>query len=107
MRQTDCAYRYGGEEFLVLLAGVNEVEASHAAERIRAAVAARAIEHLDNEPGCVTISIGLIVLPAGIELHSADAIKSADAALYAAKQTGRNRVCSASVGEPAAQSLSA
>lgn len=103
--KTDGAYRYGGEEFLVLLSGTNECEASRVAERIRASVAALAIEHQVAPHGRVTVSIGLVALAAGIHLDRAAAIGSADAALYVAKRNGRNRVyAAASIAESAAWS---
>ncbi|PTM61713.1 GGDEF domain-containing protein [Phreatobacter oligotrophus] len=88
----DVAGRYGGEEFLVLLPGATLAEAVPAAERIRRAVEALALPHAAAETGMVTVSIGL----AAADGLSADMfsplVAAADAALYVAKQAGRNRV---------------
>jgi diguanylate cyclase (GGDEF)-like protein len=84
-RGADLAARYGGEEFAVLLPGCGVVsEALAAAERLRAAIAARAAD-LD-----VTVSAGVAVAP----LHGRDPVPlaaAADAALYRAKHAGRDR----------------
>jgi len=94
VRPGDGIYRFGGEEFLVILETPTEDSMRVAAERIRAAVADAGIDHPDNVPfGVVTISLGAIWLtPADLE-HSNDAwFARADAALYQAKKLGRNRV---------------
>jgi diguanylate cyclase (GGDEF)-like protein/PAS domain S-box-containing protein len=92
IRTGDGAYRYGGEEFLVLLAEQTLDDAEIAAERLRRAVCARGLTHPDNEVGVVTISIGAAQCPQGDRTDPADAIRRADQALYAAKAQGRNRV---------------
>jgi diguanylate cyclase (GGDEF)-like protein len=84
------AARYGGEEFVVLLPRIGLEGASRIAETIRAAIEDREILAGPHRLH-VTTSIGVATLPA----HAADAeelIAKADAALYHAKQTGRNRV---------------
>ena len=89
LREADMAYRYGGEELLVVLpAGVRRVAA--AAERIRKAVESAAIPH-PGRPGpetVVTMSVG--VAPGEGEIESF--LMSADGALYRAKHEGRNRM---------------
>jgi diguanylate cyclase (GGDEF)-like protein len=72
------------------------------AERLRAAVEARAFEHR-HAPAClVTISVGVAASLAGTAPDPAALVAEADAALYAAKHAGRNRVRLASVeGFPA------
>lgn len=89
VRTTDIVYRYGGEEFSVLLPGATFEEATTAAERIRAAVEAAHFHGEDSQPGgCLTISVGISTLEGG----RADELKTrADEALYAAKAQGRNR----------------
>ncbi len=84
-RKTDVPYRYGGEEFCVLLPETNEAEAMFAGERIRAAV-----ETIDLPVEAhITVSIGVSIGPASM---ISDTLERADGALYAAKEAGRNRV---------------
>ena len=92
IRTGDGAYRYGGEEFLVLLAEQTLDRAQIVAERLRHAVRALAHAHADNEAGVVTISIGAAQCPRGDRTDPADAIERADRALYAAKAQGRDCV---------------
>jgi diguanylate cyclase (GGDEF)-like protein/PAS domain S-box-containing protein len=91
-RSSDGVYRYGGEEFLVLLAESNLEGATVVAERIRRAVRGLGLAHEDNEAGIVTISIGAAQCPRGDRTDPADAIVRADQALYFAKAQGRDRV---------------
>ena len=86
MRAFDLAYRVGGEEFLVLLPGATPAQAADVAEELRAALAAAPVAGLP-----VTMSFGV----AGSDGEGFDApavVAAADAALYAAKAAGRNRV---------------
>ena len=93
-RAGDMAARYGGEEFAVILPSTGLDGATAIAERIRAAVAALGIEHRAAPVGrSVTISVGGAVA-AGCS--GAELLATADAALYAAKRSGRDRAC---VGE--------
>jgi diguanylate cyclase (GGDEF)-like protein len=85
VRLGDVAFRYGGEEFLILLNGVDKETTLAVAERIRAAVAAPA----DDQPR-VTMSIGVALRSPKEDRDSL--IKRADRALYEAKTGGRNRV---------------
>jgi two-component system, cell cycle response regulator len=91
LRNGDSAYRYGGEEFLIVLPEQNAEAAANTADRLRRAVEDLGIPHANSPPvGLVTISAGFAT-SAGME--DADALlKAADAALYAAKKAGRNRV---------------
>jgi diguanylate cyclase (GGDEF)-like protein len=93
LRPGDTAYRYGGEEFVVLLALKAERDALVAAERIRKAVAALDIPNAGNEPsGRMTISAGVAVITSAENAADDDAwLARADAALYRAKAAGRNR----------------
>ena len=93
LRTGDTAYRYGGEEFLILLPEQNLKSANVAAERLRRSVEDLAIPHeAKMPPGVVTISLGLAALPPG-EGKSAEALlKEADDALYKAKEAGRNKI---------------
>jgi diguanylate cyclase (GGDEF)-like protein len=91
LRPTDIAARYGGEEFVVSLPSTDAAGALAAAERVRLAVADTVIEEAtgDRLPS-VTISIGVATLRANDSVNSLFA--RADAALYRAKKSGRNRV---------------
>jgi diguanylate cyclase (GGDEF)-like protein len=93
LRTSDALYRYGGEEFLVLLAEQSLEGARVAMERVRIAVEELAIAHEGNPPsGVLTISAGLAALSSA-DGGDADAwLKRADDALYRAKVAGRNRV---------------
>ncbi len=84
--------RYGGEEFLLLVTGVQADEAATLAEDIRAAVENAAIPHADRPQGSVTISVGLCVTRQNETPSLTQVIRYADEALYEAKQGGRNRV---------------
>jgi diguanylate cyclase (GGDEF)-like protein len=91
---SDRVARIGGEEFAVLLPGLGGELCADVAERLRAAVATLELPHLDNEVSrIVTISCGAASLPTGEPMTQGDLVAAADAALYHAKQTGRNRVC--------------
>jgi two-component system cell cycle response regulator len=92
LRSGDVAYRYGGEEFLIILPEQDLRSATVAAERLRRDIEELAIPHrARTPPEIVTVSVGLATLSAG-EKSADDLLKEADAALYAAKEAGRNRV---------------
>ena len=94
LRGYDLAGRFGGEEFAILLPHAREVDALHIAERLRAHIAAMSIPVGDNpESGPsvrVTISVGVASLD-GTSRELTDMLAAADAALYLAKDAGRNR----------------
>lgn len=101
----DSVFRFGGEEFLVLLRDCDMASAIEVAERIRAAVARAAIARDSGHGADVTVSIG--VAAGGLaERGAADRlIATADEALYAAKRNGRDQVwpaAAASVEDKAA-----
>jgi diguanylate cyclase (GGDEF)-like protein len=90
VRQGDIAFRYGGEEFIVIMPNVDAVDAARRADTMRSDFSAFRIDCEGVEFG-VTISVGIAFYPQ----HGGDMneiIKAADAALYEAKQSGRNRV---------------
>jgi diguanylate cyclase (GGDEF)-like protein len=91
LRAGDGAYRYGGEEILVVLRGLDGGAAHAAAERLRHAVRARSIPHPDGIGGVITVPIGVATGRADV----AAVLAQADAALYAAKEAGRDRVVAA------------
>lgn len=86
LRAHDSVVRYGGEEFLLLLPEVDLLTAQRIAERARATVAASAL----GPQVRVTVSLGVAERRPGESRD--DLIRRADAALYAAKDAGRNRV---------------
>lgn len=94
LRAEDDVYRFGGEEFIVLMRSDDAAETEAAAERLRATVEALRIPHPGNDPyGVVTISLGAVLLaPADLAASDDDWFGRADAALYEAKRAGRNRV---------------
>lgn len=90
VREGDVVYRYGGEEFSILLPNATPDEAAQVAERVREAVEATRIDGEETQPGgTLTVSVGVSFLPAPGPAAMAD---RADQALYEAKQAGRNRV---------------
>jgi diguanylate cyclase (GGDEF)-like protein len=94
LRGYDLAGRFGGEEFVVLLPQAREHDALNVAERLRAHVAGLsiAVDDEDSSAGCVrlTISVGVASLD-GESRELTDLLAAADAALYHAKETGRNK----------------
>jgi diguanylate cyclase (GGDEF)-like protein len=86
----DEVMRYGGEEFTVLLRRGDMDAAYGLAERMRLAVRAMKRPHADREDGIVTISLGVVAMPA--EIATAETlVAAADRALYRAKEAGRDR----------------
>jgi diguanylate cyclase (GGDEF)-like protein len=96
IRDIDQASRYGGEEFAVILPHTTVEGGARLAERLRQAIAERVANAPDGRQIRITASFGVAGLPA----HAAtqvELIATADAALYRAKQSGKNRVA---VGPP-------
>ncbi|MCX5706910.1 MAG: sensor domain-containing diguanylate cyclase [Candidatus Omnitrophica bacterium] len=83
--------RFGGEEFCVVILGLDKKKISLAAESLRQAVEKEKIILRRTETH-VTISIGVAIFPT-ITSDEKELIRSADKAMYAAKEKGRNRVC--------------
>ncbi len=94
LRGGDMAYRYGGEEFLIILPEQSLESSVSTAERLRRAVEDLRIPHEKNTPGVVTISFGVAALSAGEPKSAENLLREADEALYRAKESGRNRVVS-------------
>jgi diguanylate cyclase (GGDEF)-like protein len=89
LRKIDVVCRFGGEEFAILLTQTNAHHAMNIAEKLRKMVAAW---QFPGVPRTVTISAGAAAFPDHGTTRD-DLVRAADAALYAAKQAGRNRVC--------------
>ena len=94
LRQYDAIGRFGGEEFVAMLSGVDELAAVGISERIRQQVQLLEVTApIDDQPPLsgLSASIGISCFPThGTELE--DLLHAADSALYAAKRAGRNRV---------------
>jgi diguanylate cyclase (GGDEF)-like protein len=88
LRAEDLAYRFGGEELLLLLPGASPDQAAVAAGRVRAAVEAAAMPHPSGIGGVLTVSMGVASGTVGY----GELLHRADDALYDAKRGGRNRV---------------
>ncbi|MSO94346.1 MAG: diguanylate cyclase [Thermoleophilia bacterium] len=89
---SEMAYRIGGDEFCLLLAGDTAEEARLAGERL--------IAELFRSESAISVSVGVSSLGLGFKQPS-DILRAADRALYTAKRTGRNRVCVADTDESA------
>ena len=95
-RATDLLARYGGEELAVILPDVDAPGAATVAARVVASVAALALPHpASSAAACVTVSVGVAARVPCMPLQGSLAalVADADAALYRAKATGRNRCC--------------
>lgn len=92
-RSGDAAYRYGGEEFLLLLPGQTLLSGAIAAERHRRAIEALRIPHPGiEEGGHISISVGVAALTRDAKKTAEQLLNEADQALYQAKREGRDRV---------------
>jgi diguanylate cyclase (GGDEF)-like protein/PAS domain S-box-containing protein len=92
-RPADVAARYGGEEMALILPETGHQGAYELAETLRRAVHGLEIAHAGSERGQLTVSLGVATLGEGAPAGSAaELIRRADAALYIAKEAGRDRV---------------
>lgn len=89
LRASEPLYRFGGEEFLLLMQCKTAYAAEHTALRILTTVRSTPVQVPDAKPLALTVTLGLAEV--GDEEELASAIKRADAALYAGKQSGRDR----------------
>lgn len=85
-RATDLLYRYGGEEFVAIIAAENEAIAENVFERVRLAVEAHSFPRVET----LTISVGYARVSA--DVLPVETLSRADRCLYQAKQDGRNRI---------------
>jgi len=95
LRDYDVAGRFGGEEFALLLPQTRAVDAFRIAERVRSAIAGLSIIAAGTNGGervHVTVSIGVAALDSGSQREFTDLMAAADAALYRAKDCGRDQV---------------
>ena len=94
LRDSDIAARYGGEEFAIILPGVPRSMGKLTAERLRTTIMARELKNRGTEEllGRITVSIGVAQFRRGETAQ--ELVQRADACLYSAKRTGRNRVVS-------------
>jgi diguanylate cyclase (GGDEF)-like protein len=92
LRKIDLPFRYGGEEFVILLPGTSEIEAVHTAERLRSVIDAyTGFEDEQGDPRQITVSVGVAVFPDHARTEEELFVK-ADAAMFRAKHRGKNRV---------------
>jgi len=90
-REGDALFRYGGEEFVVLLPEQPQESAMAAVDRLRRAVAALVIEHAPGETSQVTLSAGVATFTPTRGIDVDTVLQEADRALYRSKAEGRNR----------------
>lgn len=98
-RTSDLVARYGGDEFIVLLSNTCEAGALTVAQSIQSTLRDLEIEHASAPLGKVTLSIGLSTCVPSKDLAQSELIQSVDAALYEAKQSGRNQIVSCGSGD--------
>jgi diguanylate cyclase (GGDEF)-like protein len=91
-RGADFVARFGGEEFVVVLPDCELEMAARLAETLHAAVARLAVAAPFTDAGSVSVSIGVATFYPGAPIPAAELLAQADAALYRAKEAGRNRV---------------
>jgi len=92
-REVDLVFRYGGEEFSVIIPEVSKEEAYTMAERIRRVIQDHVFPFEEEQPGGnLTVSMGVANFPVDAS-DAEEVIDNADRALYRAKTQGRNRVC--------------
>jgi diguanylate cyclase (GGDEF)-like protein len=92
-RPGDLVARYGGEEFVVIMPATRNEGAEVVAGRILQRIREEAIPHTGEEGGRLSISIGIATLMPAAKSTPESLVTAADAALYRAKRSGRNRMC--------------
>jgi len=92
LRKIDLPFRYGGEEFVILLPGTSEIEAVHTAERLRTVIDGfTGFEDTEGSSRKITVSVGVAVFPDHARTEE-ELFMKADAAMFRAKHRGKNRV---------------
>ncbi len=91
LRAQDLLFRWGGDEFIILLSQTDVAEARDIAEVLRARVESHVAAPGPSGPEAVTLSVGVATMRPG-EKSDEDLVMTADAAVYRAKSLGRNRV---------------
>jgi diguanylate cyclase (GGDEF)-like protein len=92
LRKVDMPFRYGGEEIVIMLPGTPEFEALHTAERLRRVINQhRGFRDLNGNTRVLSVSIGVAVYP-DTARTAEQLFEQADAAMYRAKQRGKNQV---------------
>jgi len=92
VRQQDRVYRYGGEEFVIIMPGVDITIAKHVGQRILSNVRKLRIRHSQSQYGHLTISAGVQQYQKSFK-YSSQMINAADKKLYHAKRMGRDKLC--------------
>lgn len=95
IRSYDLVARYGGEEFLVVLPGCDKEQLQECAERIRSSIAGAPV--IQSSELFITVSIGAVVAVLGMATET-EILAAADAAMYQAKDGGRNRAVLSNAG---------
>ena len=93
VRNIDLVARFGGEEFVIIMPDTDGTDALKVAERLCRKVAETPMDVADAPDGQLTVTVSIGVAASNRLMPGEEIIKIADAALYRAKQTGRNRVC--------------
>jgi diguanylate cyclase (GGDEF)-like protein len=92
LRDTDIVARYGGDEFVLLLPGVDTAQVEVVAERLVTGAHATRADNGDGKPFSITLSLGIATCDGTSKFAtSQDLLAAADAALYHSKRNGRNR----------------
>lgn len=97
-RTYDCVGRYGGEEFLIVFPSSTEDSTARQAERIRKAIESAPVRIADGQIS-MTASFGVVTSDTSRQEGGVEILRSADKALYRAKELGRNRVARAAQPE--------
>ncbi|WP_203288653.1 diguanylate cyclase [Metabacillus sp. cB07] len=92
LRNSDTVIRYGGEEFIILLPNAGQKEAMEVIGRIKESFSAHVFKRPDHTSYSCTFSAGLMAVPSEQAMSVEHAIECADAALYQAKENGRNAI---------------
>lgn len=92
-RQTDFIFRYGGEEFVIILSETNQEDASQVAERLRRHIHSAAIPHgFSSVADVVTCSFGVCTVTPAQGIEPQQLVEQADVNLYLSKTSGRDKV---------------